>query len=230
MARRETLGILHLSYRRDNIERGQNSVDRWQESQKLLAWPVATQVAFSLASMKPGKSARDPLTGLFNRRFMQDLLGRELQRASRKSRPVAVIFVDIDHFKKFNHLFGHDAGDSVLHSFAELLQGFFGGEDVVCHYGGGAFALILPESNEQDAAIRMEQFGKHMKGLTILHGGKTLDRISISVGVAAFPTHGSNSEVLLREADRALYVSKAEGRDRVSIATGTHVLMVERLS
>jgi diguanylate cyclase (GGDEF)-like protein len=98
------------------------------------------------------------------------------------------------------------------------MRTFFRGDDVICRYGGEEFALILPESNEQNAAVRMKDFGKKVKEMSILHEGRTLDRISISVGVAAFPRHGSSGEEVLRNADNALYSSKAEGRDRVSIA------------
>jgi diguanylate cyclase (GGDEF)-like protein len=164
------------------------------------------------------QSIRDPLTGLFNRRFMQESLDRELQRARRKGRPLAVIFIDIDHFKRFNDVFGHDAGDAVLRAFAQLMTSFFRGDDVICRYGGEEFALILPESNEQDAALRMSQFGARVKGMVVVHEDKPLDQISVSVGIAAFPEHGPSIETLLRAADQALYVSKREGRDRISIA------------
>jgi diguanylate cyclase (GGDEF)-like protein len=188
-----------------------------------LAVSVATQVALAVASLRRreslrDQSIRDPLTGLFNRRFMQESLDRERQRARRKTRPLCVIFIDIDHFKRFNDVFGHDAGDTILRSFADLLRSFFRGDDVICRYGGEEFALILPESNEQDAAIRMNQFRENVKRMTVLHESRTLDPVSVLVGVAAFPKNGDSIESLLRAADQALYISKAEGRDRVNIA------------
>jgi diguanylate cyclase (GGDEF)-like protein/PAS domain S-box-containing protein len=223
MARGETLGILNLRYEREDNDDAVRSTETWRQSERLLAASVARQVGLSLAALKlretlRDQSIRDPLTGLFNRRFMQQALDRELQRGRRKERPVAVIFIDIDHFKRFNDIFGHNAGDAVLRAFAELMRTFFRGDDVICRYGGEEFALILPESNEQNAAVRMKDFGKKVKEMSILHEGRTLDRISISVGVAAFPRHGSSGEEVLRNADNALYSSKAEGRDRVSIA------------
>jgi diguanylate cyclase (GGDEF)-like protein/PAS domain S-box-containing protein len=224
VARGETLGILHLSYDVDDGDQGSVSTDAWRQSQRLLAVSVATQVALSLTSLRlreslRDQSIRDPLTTLFNRRFMRESLDREILRARRKGRPVAVIFIDIDHFKRFNDLFGHDAGDEVLRSFAALMRTFFRGDDVLCRYGGEEFTLILPESNEGDAAVRMTQFGEKVKEMVLLYEGKTLDKISISVGIAAFPIHGSSIEELLQKADQALYASKAQGRDRVTIAS-----------
>jgi diguanylate cyclase (GGDEF)-like protein/PAS domain S-box-containing protein len=224
MARGETLGILHVRYDPSRADiTSSPDMETWQQSQKLLAVSMATQVALAMTSLRlreslRDQSIRDPLTGLFNRRFMQESLDRELQRARRKGRPLAVIFIDIDHFKRFNDVFGHDAGDAVLRAFAQLLTSFFRGDDVVCRYGGEEFALILPESNEQDAACRMSQFGARVKGMVVFHEDKPLDQISVSVGIAAFPEHGPSIEALLRAADQALYLSKAEGRDRISIA------------
>jgi diguanylate cyclase (GGDEF)-like protein/PAS domain S-box-containing protein len=223
MARGETLGILHVRYGPSLFEKSETATDTWRQSQRLLAVSAATQVALAVASLRlreslRDQSIRDPLTGLFNRRFMQESLDRELQRARRKERALAVIFIDIDHFKRFNDIFGHDAGDTILRSFADLLRSFFRGDDVLCRYGGEEFALILPESNEQDAALRMNAFRQNVKRMAVLHESQPLDPITVSVGIAAFPKHGSSIESLLRTADQALYVSKAEGRDRVSIA------------
>jgi diguanylate cyclase (GGDEF)-like protein/PAS domain S-box-containing protein len=223
MARGETLGILHVRYDPSLVDKSETATDTWRQSQTLLAVSAATQVALAVTSLRlreslRDQSIRDPLTGLFNRRFMQESLDRELQRARRKERALAVIFIDVDHFKRFNDIFGHDAGDAVLRSFADLLRSFFRGDDVLCRYGGEEFALILPESDEQDAALRMNEFRQNVKGLTVLHESRPLDPITVSVGIAAFPKHGSSIESLLRTADQALYVSKAEGRDRVSIA------------
>ncbi len=223
MARGETLGILHLRYDRVPVVSSATSVEVWQQSQKLLATSVATQIALAVASLRlreslRDQSIRDPLTGLFNRRFMQESLDREMQRAGRKGRPVSVAFIDIDHFKRFNDAFGHDAGDTVLRSIADLMRTFFRADDVICRFGGEEFALILPESSERDAALRMTEFGAKVKTMTVLHQGRVLDHISVSVGVAAFPRHGSSIEALLQAADQALYLSKTQGRARVSVA------------
>jgi diguanylate cyclase (GGDEF)-like protein/PAS domain S-box-containing protein len=223
MARGETLGVFQVRYDPMPVQSSAAETEAWRQSQKLLAVSVATHVALAVASLRlreslRDQSVRDPLTGLFNRRFMQESLDREMQRARRKTRPLSVVFIDIDHFKRFNDVFGHDAGDTILRSFADLLRSFFRGDDVVCRYGGEEFALILPESNEQDAAVRLNQFRENVKRMTVVHESRTLDSVSVSVGVAAFPKHGDSIESLLRAADQALYVSKAEGRDQVNIA------------
>jgi diguanylate cyclase (GGDEF)-like protein len=150
---------------------------------------------------------------------MQESLDRELQRARRKKRPLAVAFVDLDHFKRFNDAFGHEAGDTVLRRIAELFRQHFRGDDVICRYGGEEFAIILPESTAKDAAKRANLLRLQAKKLTVRHQDQTLDPITLSIGVAAFPEHGSNPEEILQAADQCLYQSKTDGRDRVTVAT-----------
>jgi diguanylate cyclase (GGDEF)-like protein len=144
-------------------------------------------------------------------------LDREVRRARRKQRSILVVFIDIDHFKRFNDVFGHDAGDAVLRSFAELMKTFFRGDDVLCRYGGEEFAVMLPESTDQDAAVRMDQFRENVKRTAVVHQHQALDQVSIAVGIASFPKHGSSIEALLLAADQALFISKSEGRDRVAV-------------
>jgi diguanylate cyclase (GGDEF)-like protein len=185
---------------------------------------VAGQLALSLANLRlretlRDQSIRDPLTGLFNRRFMQESLDRELQRARRKKRPLTVVFVDLDHFKRFNDAFGHDAGDLVLRTMADLFLRHFRGDDVVCRYGGEEFAIILPESSAKDAAKRANQLRIEARGISMRHLGQVLDSVTLSIGIAAFPEHGSTSEEILRAADQCLYQSKSDGRDRLTVAT-----------
>lgn len=137
MGQGETLGVLHLEYAGlANPQPGAAS-ENLQDSQQRLASTVTGQIALSLASLRLGEtlryqSIRDPLTGLFNRRFMEESLDRELQRAVRKHHPLSVLFVDLDHFKRFNDTFGHDAGDLVLRSVADLFRKFFRSDDVIC--------------------------------------------------------------------------------------------------
>jgi diguanylate cyclase (GGDEF)-like protein len=166
------------------------------------------------------QSIRDPLTGLFNRRFMQESLDRELHRARRKNRSLAVLFLDIDHFKRFNDTYGHEAGDFVLRSFADLFRRHFRNDDVICRYGGEEFAVILPESSSADAAKRAATLRAAVKKIGLRYRGQPLDQVTFSIGIAAFPEHGQTGEELLRAADQCLYQSKAEGRDRVTVAVG----------
>ena len=175
----------------------------------------------SIASLKlrealKDQSIRDPLTGLYNRRFMQESLDRELLRARRTNRPFTVMFIDIDHFKRFNDSFGHDAGDLVLQVFAKTLVNHFRGGDIICRYGGEEFALVLPDSSLKDAERRANDLRAEVKKLSINHRNTILDPITFSVGLAAFPEHGSTAEELFRIADKCLYDSKTQGRDRIT--------------
>jgi len=164
------------------------------------------------------QSIRDPLTRLFNRRFLEESLERELQVASRKKQAVAVLFLDLDHFKRFNDTFGHDAGDMVLQALADLFRAFFRSTDMCCRYGGEEFAVILPESSSRDAAIRADALRSEVKNLRLQYKKQTLGPLTLSAGVAAFPEHGSTSDELLKIADQSLYESKSRGRDVVTVA------------
>lgn len=223
VAHGDTLGVLHLQY--DLDADGKPVADpTTRESQKRLSVAAASQIAVSLANLRlretlRDQSIRDPLTGLFNRRFMQESLDKELQRAKRKQRSVSLIFLDLDHFKRFNDVFGHDAGDSVLQAMADIFRTHFRSEDIICRYGGEEFAIILPESSAQDAFNRAETLRTDIKDLKLMHRGILLDHVTLSVGIAQFPVHGQTSQDLLDCADKTLYQSKANGRDRVTIAS-----------
>jgi diguanylate cyclase (GGDEF)-like protein len=193
MARGETLGIVHVQYNRSESAKGTEAFESLQQSQQRLAVAVSGQVGLSLASLQlretlREQSIRDPLTGSFNRRFMQESLDRELLRAARKQRPLAVVFVDLDHFKLFNDTFGHDAGDEVLRSISEVLRTHYRGDDVVCRYGGEEFAIILPESTAREAANRTEDLRDTVKNLKIVH-----KHCAGRIGRAAVGTAGDGS-------------------------------------
>lgn len=229
VAQGDTLGIYHLQFADDSSSQVWD--DGLRASQQSLASTVAGQIGLSLANLKlratlRDQSIRDPLTGLYNRRFMQESLDRELQRAKRKKRPLAIVFLDLDHFKKFNDVFGHDAGDMVLRSLADVFRQHFRADDVICRYGGEEFAVILPESSAKDAAERANDLRAAVKKLSLRHKGKTLDRVTLSIGVSAFPDDGSEPADLLKVADDRLYQAKAKGRDRVAV--GTVPAQVER--
>jgi len=228
VAQGETLGVLHVQYNRSQSAKGTEAFESLQESQQRLAIAVSAQIALSLASLQlretlRDQSLRDPLTRLFNRRFLQESLERELQRARRKNHPLTIALLDLDHFKHFNDAYGHEAGDVVLRALADLLVSHFRGDDVVCRYGGEEFAVILPESRATDAAKRSDQFRSVVKQLKVPFQGKLLEQLSVSIGIASFPEHATNGEDLLRSADSCLYKSKSSGRDRVTVAAaGKH--------
>lgn len=164
------------------------------------------------------QSVRDYLTGLFNRRYMEETLKRELIRALRKGLPLGIIMLDVDDFKRFNDTWGHAAGDAVLRDLSGFLLGHFRGEDIPCRYGGDEFVIILPDALQMATYERARLICEHAKQLRLNFEGKPLGAVTLSLGVAGFPEHGSTSADLLREADRALYRAKHEGRGRVVTA------------
>jgi diguanylate cyclase (GGDEF)-like protein len=223
VAQGNTIGVFHLEFQSTAGSRYESDTESVRDLRQRLAVSIASHVALSLASLQlretlREQSIRDPLTRLFNRRFLEESLQRELQIASRKKQSIAILFLDLDHFKKFNDTFGHDAGDLVLQSLADLFRSFFRTTDICCRYGGEEFAIILPESTSQDAGTRADALRSEVKNLRLQYKKEPLGMLTVSVGVAAFPEHGSRSEELLKLADQCLYESKARGRDVVTVA------------
>jgi diguanylate cyclase (GGDEF)-like protein len=171
----------------------------------------------------------DPLTGLYNRRYLNEFLPRELARSGRNTTPVAVILLDLDRFKGVNDSFGHEAGDLVLSAVANLLKGKVRGSDIACRYGGEEFALVLPETGLEPAARRAEDIRVAISALDLTYAGKYLGRMTASIGIALFPDHSQDADGLLRVADIALYAAKGAGRDRVVVAHGAESETVERV-
>jgi diguanylate cyclase (GGDEF)-like protein len=159
----------------------------------------------------------DPLTGLYNRRYLSEFLPRELARSGRNATPVAVILMDLDQFKRVNDSFGHEAGDIVLNAVGNLLKGKVRGSDIACRYGGEEFALILPETGAEPAARRAEDIRLAIAALEVSHVGKPVGKIAASFGIALFPDHAQDTDGLLRVADIALYAAKGAGRNRVVV-------------
>ena len=163
------------------------------------------------------EAIHDPLTGLFNRRYLEETLPRELHRAQRAHSPLCVAMLDLDNFKRFNDTYGHDAGDSLLRELGRLLLGKLRKSDISCRYGGEEFVLVLPDSSAADAKQRMEQIRAQIKELQIPHGEQQLRAITVSAGVAQAEDPAPNPSQLLRAADTALYAAKNAGRDRVMV-------------
>lgn len=177
--------------------------------------------SLNLRSKLEHQSIRDPLTGLFNRHFMEIALDRELRRASRQAKTVAVLMLDVDHFKKFNDTFGHEAGDAVLREVAETLRQAVRSEDIVCRYGGEEFVAILPELSLEGALDRAELLRRMVSEIRTRYRGDGLREVTISIGVAMYPQTCETLEQILRAADRALYEAKHQGRNRVVLADQT---------
>jgi len=161
---------------------------------------------------------RDPLTGLFNRRYLEESLALEMLRARRKQYPIGIIMVDIDHFKRFNDIHGHTAGDAVLIRVGSFLRTQVRSSDVACRYGGEEFILILPEASREITEMRAESIRRDIKQIPVEYDGQNLEAVTLSLGVAAFPAHGLTIDAVLRAADAALYRAKLDGRDRIVVA------------
>jgi len=217
MARGAAIGVLHV------MQSGEPNVGRSVESFQPLARTVAEHVGLAMANFNLRQtlriqSIRDPLTGLFNRRYMEETINREIPRATRYQRPLGIILFDIDHFKDFNDTFGHSAGDTVLSTLGEFVRAHIRSEDIACRYGGEEIVLILPDAPLEVTVARAEMLRTGINGLRLEHRGQALGELSVSLGVAVFPRHGVTGEVLLRAADEALYRAKEGGRNRVELA------------
>ncbi len=220
MAQSEASGVLYLQNKDGPADA---APPRLTLAKQQLAQTVADSVALALANLKlretlRHQSIRDPLTGLFNRRYMEETLERETRRVARAQRPLGIIMLDVDHFKLFNDTFGHDAGDALLREFGNFLRAHVRGEDVACRYGGEEFTLILPEASLEVTRQRAEHLRDDIKHLHAQYHDQPLGAVMLSLGVAVFPDHGSTGEAVLKAADAALYRAKREGRDRVVVA------------
>jgi len=168
-------------------------------------------LAQALKTLKE-EAIRDPLTNLYNRRFLHDYLSRELVRAHREAARLAVLMIDLDHFKRVNDTAGHSAGDEVLVRVAALLKRYIRGSDIACRFGGEEFTLVLPNATVQSAQARAEAICK-----AVCEEGSRVMGVTASVGVAVFPDSIAEPEALLRAADRALYEAKDRGRNQVRV-------------
>jgi diguanylate cyclase (GGDEF)-like protein len=224
MAEGQTLGLLHLQLRRIVSGRRRAVVLADRES---LIRTLAEQLELSLANFRlrerlREQSARDQLTGLFNRRYMEESVDRELRRAGRDGSTLGLLMMDLDHFKDLNDGFGHAAGDLMLRTVGGFLGSSVRGDDVACRFGGEEFVVILPHASLENTRRRAEALREGMKGLR-LESSESLPNITMSIGVACSPEHGETREELIHAADMALYRAKAGGRDRVEVARGGDV-------
>jgi len=216
IAHGETIGIL-------NVESTPGDVDTLR---RVFAGAVGEQLALTVANLQlrdklHAQAIRDPLTGLFNRRYLEETLPRELARADRAGQQVGIFAVDVDHFKRFNDTFGHDAGDLVLRELGGLLRASFRSSDICARLGGEEFVVILPDTDRERLVRRAERLGDAVRSLALVHRELPLGAVTVSIGVAIFPESGRDAETLLGIADTALYKAKSEGRDRAVVAEKT---------
>jgi len=216
LAQGETLGVLHLQ--------ATNDAPHLESADQSLKTTFAGQVGLSIANIRlrealRTQSVRDALTGLYNRRYLEEVLEREVRRAARAAQSLGVLMIDLDHFKSFNDTYGHDAGDAVLRETGQFLVKGIRAEDFVCRFGGEEFVVILPTANLEASQARAERLRLKMREQTVMHQGRSLGMITISIGVASFPQHGMSPKELMASADAALYEAKRGGRDQVAVAT-----------
>lgn len=216
----ETLGI--LTVQGCPYEAGQSAEvqQRVLSARQQLVETLSGHIALALANLRlrenlRAQSIRDPVSGLFNRRYLDETLPREIHRAERDGRNLGIIMCDLDSFKSFNDAHGHAAGDTLLRTFGELVARVVRAGDIACRYGGDEFVLILLDTSLETAERRAELLLREFRRIAIQYGESFLNPGSLSLGVSAFPTHGNAASNLLRVADDALYRAKAEGGNRV---------------
>ena len=215
LAQGETLGVLHLQ--------ATEAAPHLESGDLSLKTTFAGQIGLSIANIRlrealRTQSVRDALTGLYNRRYLEEVLEREVRRAARAAQSLGILIVDLDHFKNFNDTYGHDAGDAVLRETGQFLSKGIRAEDFVCRFGGEEFVVILPTADVDASRARAERLRLKMREQNVMYQGKSLGMVTISIGVASFPQHGMSPKELMAAADAALYEAKRAGRDRVAVA------------
>ena len=219
-AQGRVLGMAHMRLDPGLKELKERERRRLATERQILLSGVVERYAPSLVNLRlretlREQSIRDRLTGLFNRRHMEEALRRELARARRRGLSLGVVMIDVDHFKSFNDTYGHDTGDAVLRELGRFLMDSVRVEDIPCRYGGEELLLILPEGGLDQCAARAEDIRRGIETeVAVFHEGKRL-HVTASLGVASFPLHGDDADTLLAGADAALYVAKEGGRNRV---------------
>jgi diguanylate cyclase (GGDEF)-like protein len=221
-AHNEALGLFHVRGNADETLLAGDVCLRAQQNRQRLAQDFAADIALAIANLRlretlRTQSIRDPLTGLFNRRYMTESLDREVKSAERSKRPLGIIMLDLDEFKPFNDAHGHEAGDMLLRTFARFIQKHTRGADVACRYGGDEFMILLVDADLENTRRRADGLREGFRKIVVRYMNQKLEAVSFSIGVASCPEHGTTSEDLLAAADEALYDAKAKGRNRVSV-------------
>ncbi|QNI32216.1 diguanylate cyclase [Alloacidobacterium dinghuense] len=212
----DTLGVLYIEC--PTVLVGidvRANLDNLEELAEIASMSIA---GLNLRARLEHQSIRDGLTNLYNRHFMEISLDREVRRAARNQTDISILMLDVDHFKKFNDTYGHEAGDCILREVAETFRQSVRAEDIICRYGGEEFVIILPETSQESALERAENIRQRVSELRVRFRSEALREITISVGVATYPQSGTTLEEMLRAADRALYLAKHGGRNQVVIA------------
>jgi diguanylate cyclase (GGDEF)-like protein len=189
------------------------------ENEKLLVNAFAELTALSLANVRLREnlhfqSIRDPLTSLYNRRYLDEFLLKQLHQSERTQSPLAVLMLDLDHFKRINDFYGHDAGDMALKELGKVLTSGTRAGDLACRYGGEEFVLVLFNTEAKAAKARAELLREMVAHIHIKYGSQEVGPIHISIGIAVYPQDGVTSAELIETADKALYQAKKSGRNK----------------
>jgi diguanylate cyclase (GGDEF)-like protein len=228
LAHNDVLGLLYIEYDAQKMENTGVSAN-----QQALITNIANQISLALANFKLKESLRvrairDPLTGLYNRGYLAETLFRELQRAERQNVNILIVMLDIDHFKFFNDEHGHPSGDHVLKELGFLLQEQIRASDLACRYGGEEFLLMFYNLPEEEGRRKIERIKTSISELNLSFSNHTLGPITASFGASIFPKDGKKAEELIEKADKALYVSKKTGRNKISFyQSGMEVMEVK---
>lgn len=223
VAQGETVGVLHLQTGPPRVVDSQVVRETLSLEKRHLGLTVAKHLSLALVNLNlreklRSQSVRDPQTGLFNRRYLEESLEREIRRAARHKTSIGVLFLDLNGLKKTNDQLGHVAGDKLIGEMSYILRNNIRGEDIACRFGGDEFVLVLPGASLKVAKKRAEKLREVARGLVIEQNGKEIGPLSFALGVAVYPAHGSDVDTLFRAADKALYRSKAEGGALVAVA------------
>lgn len=223
IAQGEMIGMLHLQFPALENSLSNEEHERQLESRQRLVNMTADNLALALVSLKlreelEAQSIRDPLTQLYNRRYMEETIEREFSRCIRSKTELGILMLDIDHFKSYNDNHGHEAGDLVLIKFSKLLEDKLRESDIVCRFGGEEFILIMPGAPQSVLKTRAEQIRNDLREMTFHYQGRTINNVTTSIGIASYPHHGETPKDLIKSADQALYKAKETGRDKAEVA------------
>jgi len=218
----EWLGLIHIRFASPAGEMA-SLTSRELGANEQLALLAARQISLSLRNLQfreqlSSQSMADPLTGLINRRYLEEVLARELKKALRESKPVGVVFMDIDRLGQINQTYGIETGEAIIKDLGRFLGGHIGGNEMACRWGADEFVLILPGASLTAARRRAENLREILKDHAARDDHKQMRRVTLSIGVAAMPDHGETAGDLLQSAKTAVKEAKKEGRDRVRIA------------
>jgi diguanylate cyclase (GGDEF)-like protein len=222
VAHGDTVGLLHLEF--EDESRNPGVIDA-----PAFITRCGEHISMAIANVKlrdelQDQSTRDPLTGLYNRRYFMNALSRELSQTAARQGNFALLSVDADKFKNFNDEHGHDAGDVVLEAIAEKMLALDAEGAVVCRVGGEEFSILLPATDRTSASHVAEELRSSIAEMRVKYVGGPLPKVTVSAGIAVYPTHGTQAKELIKAADTALYAAKKDGRDKWKIAEGNGMI------